>query len=269
MTDERTILRSTFNRDALLYDEARPGYPEELFDDIVALSDIPDGGRILELGCGTGIATVPFARRGYRIRCVELGEQLAAVARKNLAPYPDAEVYVGAFEDWPVEEAAFDLAFAATAFHWIEPALGYRKFAQALKPDGSLALFRHEHVHSDTSAGFFEDVQEFYEEAGLAKESDFRMPLPHEIGDDTAQIEGSGLFGPVDVRRYIWDIEYDAARYIQVLSTYSGHINLDDARRKRLFSDITSSIDAQPNGRITKGYMSILHVAKRNDQPIS
>ncbi|MBA2454404.1 MAG: methyltransferase domain-containing protein, partial [Chloroflexia bacterium] len=106
MTDERTILRSMFNRDALLYDEARPDYPEELFDDIVALSDIPDGGRILGLGCGTGIATVPFARRGYRIRCVELGEQLAAVARKNLAPYPDAEVYVGAFEVWPVEEAA-------------------------------------------------------------------------------------------------------------------------------------------------------------------
>lgn len=263
MTDERTLLRSTFNRDALLYDEARPGYPEELFDDIVGLSGIPDGGRILEFGCGTGIATVPFARRGYKILCVELGEQLAAVARRNLAPYADAEVHVSAFEDWPVEEGAFDLAFAATAFHWLEPELGYRKFAQALSPGGSLALFRHEHVHSDTSAGFFEDVQVFYQEAGLAKDSDFRMPHPHEIDDDAAQIEGSGLFGPVRARRYVWDIEYDAASYIRLLNTYSGHINLDDPRRERLFAGISSLIAAQPNGRISKGYMSILHVARR------
>lgn len=262
--EERTLLRSTFNRDALLYDEARPGYPNELFDDIVALSGIPDGGRILEFGCGTGIATVPFARRGYPILCVELGEQLAAVARKNLDPYPDVHVYVGAFEEWPVEEEAFELAFAATAFHWIDPDIGFQKFAQALKPGGSLALFRHEHVHSDTSAGFFEEVQTFYDEAGLAKDSDDRLLRPDEIKDDVSQIEGSGLFSPVEVRRYVWEIEYDAASYIRVLNTYSGHINLDDVRRKRLFAGITGLIESQPNDRISKGYMSILHVAKRN-----
>ena len=73
-----------------LYDEVRPGYPEELFDDVVSLSGIPAGGRILEIGCGTGQATVPFARRGYRILCVELGENLAAVARRNLEAIPAA-----------------------------------------------------------------------------------------------------------------------------------------------------------------------------------
>lgn len=263
MTEQRTVLRATFNRDALLYDEARPGYPEELFDDIVSLSGMPAGGRILEFGCGTGIATVPFARRGYRILCVELGEHLAAVARKNLASYPDARVYVGAFEDWPVEEGAFDLAFAATAFHWIDPEIGFRKFAQALKPGGSLALFRHEHVHNDKNQGFFEEAQTFYEASGLAKNPTFQLPQPHEIGDDAAQIEGSGLFGPVNVRRYVWGIEYDAASYIRVLNTYSNHINLEDAARQRLFAGITSLIEAQPHGRITKGYMAILHVARR------
>jgi 16S rRNA A1518/A1519 N6-dimethyltransferase RsmA/KsgA/DIM1 with predicted DNA glycosylase/AP lyase activity len=87
VTLERNRLRATFDGAALLYDEVRPGYPEELFDDVVSLSGIPAGGRILEVGCGTGQATVPFARRGYRILCVELGENLAAVARKNLTGY--------------------------------------------------------------------------------------------------------------------------------------------------------------------------------------
>src|SRR5919107_280790 len=105
MTRRRNRLRSTFDGAALLYDEVRPGYPEDLFDDVVALSRIPSGGRILEIGCGTGQATVPLARRGYRILCVELGENLAAVARRNLAAYPQAEVRVGPFEGWQPQGA--------------------------------------------------------------------------------------------------------------------------------------------------------------------
>ena len=66
MGDERLHLRTTFDEAALLYDDVRPGYPEALFHDVVSLSGIPSGGRILEIGCGTGQATVPFARRGYR-----------------------------------------------------------------------------------------------------------------------------------------------------------------------------------------------------------
>ncbi len=54
MTDERLRLRTTFDGAALLYDDVRPGYPEELFDDVVALSGIPPAGSVLEIGCGTG-----------------------------------------------------------------------------------------------------------------------------------------------------------------------------------------------------------------------
>src|SRR5215211_5383123 len=103
MADERNRLRTTFDEAASLYDEVRPGYPDELFDDIVSFSGIPPAGRILEIGCGTGQATVPFARRGYHILCIELGENLATVARRNLEGYPLAEVRTGAFEEWPLQ----------------------------------------------------------------------------------------------------------------------------------------------------------------------
>src|SRR5918997_2611748 len=104
MADDRNRLRTTFDEAASLYDEVRPGYPEDLFDDVVLLSGIPAGGRILEIGCGTGQATVPFARRGYRILCIELGENMAAVALRNLEKYPNAEVRTGAFEESFLQE---------------------------------------------------------------------------------------------------------------------------------------------------------------------
>ena len=203
MADERTLLRTTFERAAWLYDEARPGYPEELFDDAVELSGIPPGGRILEIGCGTGKATMPFARRGYRVQCIELGEQLAAVAREKLGDYPDVTVETGDFEDWPVEEAAFDLAFAATAFHWIDPAVGYPKLARVVKPGGAIAIFRHEHVQSEMSDGFFESVQGFYREVGLDKNDEVGLLWPDEFPDHASEIDRSGRFGPVQVRRYV------------------------------------------------------------------
>ena len=266
MSDERLHLRTTFDGDALLYDEVRPGYPDTLFDDVVSLSGIPPEGRILEIGCGTGQATVPLARRGYRILCVELGENLAAVARRNLKAYPRAEVQVGDFEEWPLEAGIYDLAVSATAFHWLDPAVAYRKVARALTTGGAIALFWNEHVHSDASGGFFEAAQEVYERETpeiVGPEDHKGPPRPEEVHDRTGEIEGTGLFGAVTTRKYLWDQPYDAAGYLRVLNTYSGHRSLNDAARERLFRGISDLIETRFGGRIVKGYLTTLYIAHR------
>lgn len=261
---ERTHLRILFNQDALLYDQARPGYPEELFDDIVLLSDIPTRGRILEIGSGTGQATVPLAHRGYHILGIELGENMAAVARHHLSAYPQAQIVTQAFEEWPVEQTAFDLVFSATAFHWIDPALAYPKIAQALKPSGTLALVWHVHVQSEASQGFFEAVQKIYQREVPSWEKNYRpLPWPDEVAEPVkAQIERTSLFGPVTVRRHLWEITYDATSYIRLLHTYSDHRVLEDSTRERLYRDIADLIETQFNGHVTKGYMALLYLAR-------
>jgi len=85
-------LRAIFDEDAERYDRARPGYPDVLFDDLCELAQLDAGSRVLEIGCGTGQATRRFAQRGMAIVAVELGANLAAVTRRNLAAFPDTRV---------------------------------------------------------------------------------------------------------------------------------------------------------------------------------
>lgn len=87
-------LRQTFDGVAERYDRVRPGYPAVLFDDLAALGGLAAGSRVLEIGGGTGLATVPLAQRGYWVVALELGKELAAVARRRLAAYANVEVVV-------------------------------------------------------------------------------------------------------------------------------------------------------------------------------
>src|ERR1051326_5385446 len=103
--EKREELRQTFGQAAERYDRARPEYPEALFNDLVTLAGLTPGDRLIEVGCATGKATRPLARRGFRITCVELGAELAAVARKNLAGF-EVEIVRSPFEKWQPPDPA-------------------------------------------------------------------------------------------------------------------------------------------------------------------
>lgn len=260
------VLRATFDGVAERYDEMRPGYPEALFDDVIALSGIPDGGRILEVGCGTGQATLPFARRGYGMLCVELGQRLAEVARQNLSAYSAVEIVTANFETWPAPTATFDLAISATAFHWIAPDIGYPKLHETLKPDAALALFWNRPVRGADGGedDFFEVVQEVYRrEAPDLAATYTGLPWPDAVRDRTSDIARAGCFRDIQNRRYLWHEEHDAASYIRLLDTYSDHRALPEEARQRLFAGIAALINARYGGAITKWYVADLYVAQR------
>lgn len=264
--NEKVSRRDTFNQEALLYEEARPGYPEALIRDVVAFSKLPENGRILEIGGGTAQATIPFAQRGYAIDCIELGANLAAIASRNLEPYPKARVFVGNFEEYPLQEQYFDLVMSATAFHWIDPDVGYQKAAKVLKPDGAMALFWNKPVQIQFSADFYQTVQSIYQQ--IVPEMAKRHPgLPHPDSVPTPvkdQIVQSALFRDVTVHKYCWETEYTSKNYVKLLNTYSDHLALEKDVRAKLFDHIENLIETKFGGRIIKEYLSILYLAHRD-----
>jgi SAM-dependent methyltransferase len=262
---QRRLLRATFEQLPALYDSARPRYPPQVFDDLVALGRLPDAARVIEIGCGTGQATLALAERRYRITCVELGEQLAAVARRNLVGFPEVEVINADFETWQPGLGEFDAVLAFTAFHWIAPDVRYAKAASLLRDHGVLAVVTTEHVLPPDGDDFFLEVQEDYEavvpddpatKAGGPKPPDTILDLREEM-------TASGRFLNIAVRRYLWDVAYTADEYIGVLNTYSGHRALDDDTRERLLARIRRRVETRPGGQVRKTYLAMLNLAER------
>jgi SAM-dependent methyltransferase len=259
---DREWLRATFNETAELYDRARPDYPGELIDDLMTLAEIGPRSRVLEIGAGTGKATVPVAERGCAIVAVELGADMAAVARRKLARFPSVTVVVSPFEGWPLPPQAFDAVLSATAWHWIDPAVRGVKAATALRPGGALALIGTHHI-AGGDRDFFVEVQECYERWDPATEEGLRLPEADKIATSCEELNCSGRFGPVVLRRYEQDITYSTSDYLDVLLTYSGHRALDAERRDALLGCIARLIDTRYSGRVTKRYLFQLEVAHR------
>jgi len=261
---DREQLRQTFNQAADLYQRARPEYPDELFGDLVTAAGLAPGDRLLEVGCATGKATVPLARRGFRITCVELGPELAAAARRNLDGL-GAEVIEASFEDWqPSGGELFDLVYAATAWHWIDPARRYQLAWRVLRPGGHLAFWDGSHVLPDGGDPFFDEIQEVYEEIGEGLPPGAVRPVPGRLTDQSADIEASGLFSVVCVRQYDWERVYDADGYIELLDTFSGHIAMAPWQRERLYGEIRRRLSWRPSGTLRRHWGAVLHVARRS-----
>jgi SAM-dependent methyltransferase len=267
MTDQRG-LRMTFDSAADLYQQARPEYPEQLYEAMIAAAGLGADDRLLEIGCASGKATLPLARRGFRITCVEPGSALADEARRNLASFPEVEVVQSTFEDIdPAQHEPFDLVFAATAWHWLDPAVRYRRTWELLRPGGHVAVWGATHVFPEGGDRFFADLQQVYDEIGEGLSEGATYPRPGELPDQREDIEASGLFEPVLVRHFDWEVTYDADGYIRLLDTFSGHIAMEPWQRHRLYSEIRRRLDERADGLLRRGWGAVLHVARRRDLP--
>jgi SAM-dependent methyltransferase len=255
--------RTGFDEVAAEYDAIRPGYPAALIEDIISITHLPANGHILEIGCGTGQATIPFAQRGYRMTCLDIGAALAALAAQNCQAYPSVQIQVASFETWEAEPRSFDLIISATAFHWIPPEIGYPKAASLLKDIGSLAIFSNE--HPPVATGFFAEVQQVHQRVVPEMQSDPQdVPsLQVNIDRTAAMINATGLFEPVLVKTYPWTATYTTAEYLRLLNTYSPNRQMSEEKRTQLFQGIADLMEGSYGGVVTKPYLAVLYLAKK------
>lgn len=125
------------------YDRHRPTYPDELIDHACKVGGLTGGDHVLEVGCGSGQLTGSLLARGLRVTAVEPGKSLVALATKNMAGAGEVKFVNAQFENALLPREQFTAVFSASAFHWVDPEVSWRKVADALVPGGTFALVQY------------------------------------------------------------------------------------------------------------------------------
>ncbi|MBP0451589.1 class I SAM-dependent methyltransferase [Kitasatospora sp. RG8] len=256
-----------FGEVAELYDTARPGYSDALVTEVLAYAALGDRTAV-EVGAGTGKATVPFAEPGTPLVCIEPDPRMAEVLRRNTARFPAVRVRSGRFEDWRPGGRRFGLLLAASSWHWVDPQRRWDLAHGALAPGGALALFWNPHRVRD--ARLQAALAEVDRRHGMANTphgvpaSSFGEVPGSSLGPDgwpEAECRRDGRFTDLRAVRYRQDRSYDTDGYLDLLASLSAYRALPSGRRGQVLAETAHVLDAH-GGRIAMDHFSDLFLAR-------
>jgi SAM-dependent methyltransferase len=253
--------RRSFEHTAELYERYRPTYPPEIFDAVRSYADLAPDDPILEVGAGTGRATVHLAMWGNPMVVIEPAPAMAEIARRNVTGQPQVDVRTTTFEDAGIEQNAFGLVLVARAFAWLDPVTRIERIHDALYAHGTASIVDNFQVNPDSTRPFFERVQDVYQEFApdVMHKGDFASPddRPHHPLRDSAS------FTDFEQAEHRWEWTLSAGEYIGLMSTHSNHATLERDVRARLHQGIADLINAEFDGHVTEHYVAVAALARK------
>jgi len=130
---------------SFMFDEDRLGKTPEEVDKVLALLDVKERAKILDMGCGPGRHSLELARRGYRVTGIDRTLPYLELARQKAAEAGlDIEFHHADMRSYE-QSNHFDAALSLfTSFGYFEAAEDNRQslsnIFHSLKPGGQLVL---------------------------------------------------------------------------------------------------------------------------------
>jgi len=231
--------RLVFNGIADEYDKWRPPYVPELYTDVLSYSGLDKAGHALEIGIGTGKATLPFLETGCRVTAVELGDKLAEYSRRKFADYPNLEIIVADFDNYICHNNTYDLVYAACTFHWIPKETGYPKVYNLLKSGGTFARFANWQQRDKDNQSLYDSIQEVY-----AQYMPSTSPKTDYTEDDCKKAANIALmYGFSDVKHKMYHRKrvFNADSFVSLQRTHGGHADME-GEKWALFSNAIKEV---------------------------
>jgi SAM-dependent methyltransferase len=264
---DRRGLGRVFNEVPELYDRVRPGYPDELFADLVTITSMDEGSSVLEVGCGTGQATRSLVALGCPVTAIEPGAELAALARQRIATFCNVNVETSTFEEWDDRGGRFDVLVAASAWHWVDPSIGWQRAHDVLHPGGWMALLGHVVVRRPGEPEVYAETADLHERFSPRNPGWGHSPLEDDVrttdeGWGTVDDPG-GLFGPPIVRWYPTVQWFNGDGFADLLRSTSLYRRLDRDVGEPLLDAIAERIRTRMGDRASRRHLSVLRVGQR------
>ncbi|WP_373542231.1 class I SAM-dependent methyltransferase [Chamaesiphon sp.] len=261
-TPESHQRHNWYNAVAATYDRVRPKYSVQLLDRVVEVAKIPGNGKILEVGCGPGTATISLAQRGFSVVALEPSVEASEIARQQTAVYPHVEIINSNFEEWEPADRSFDAIIAATSWHWVAPADKHLKAASLLKAGGKLILLWNTGMQPPID--IFDNLAEVFERY-LPTFATYKEPETQlsEVSTIARSAIDSGLFTDLHQEYRAIEVNYSIDDYLGLLTTYSPCIALSPADRSELLARLRIVLSQNDDRQIPLSYLAVFQIATK------
>jgi SAM-dependent methyltransferase len=252
--------RRLFGTDPAAYDLARPGHAERVYEVLVERCGLGPGSRVLEVGPGTGQATRRLLEQGASVVAIEPDPSLAAHVEGTLG----VDVRVVTLEDAEFAADEYDLAVAASCFHWVDEAVGLANLFAALRPGGWFGMWWTLFGDGDAPDAFITATTQLLE--GLHRSptagEEGRPPYARDSEARLGALASAGFEeGTYEVTR--WDADWDTAGIRALYGTFSPIARLDEERQTEILDGIARVADEQFGGQVGRTLLTALYTARK------
>jgi SAM-dependent methyltransferase len=258
---DRAEGRGLFGSDPAAYDAARPGHALRVYDVLAERCGLGTGTRVIEVGPGTGQATRRLVEHGAELVVVEPDPRLASFLRESFGEL--VEVRQTTLEESALDASSFDLATAASSFHWVDEDVGLAKLQAALRPGGWAAVWWTLFGIDDEHDAFIEATSPLL--VGLTPSPSHPMGgKPHAL-DATARLGALHEAGFVDVGHETmrWRTSWDAEGIRALYGTFSPIARLDPVRRTDILDGVERIAREDFGGRVERTLLTSLYTARK------
>ncbi len=253
--------KTTFGRISELYEKTRPSYPQALIDDIITFSSISQNGKILDVGCGSGQATLPFAQHGFNVLGIDISQDLVGIARNKCTKYVKVDFQIAPFEEVKLPESSVDTIVCGMAWHWIAPEIRYKKAIKLLKQGGTLALFWY---HQDkTKSTLVSEIREVFGKHGHAESGPTGTRVHLLVKEICEELKQNTEFTPIELREYAEELKYTKEQYLNLISSYGWFQTLTEEKQHALTKELEQPLKKYEEPLIIP-YKYTLVLAKKN-----
>lgn len=264
--EQHRARRGLFSSAVTDYEGGRPGYPDRVYDLLVERCGLGPGTRVIEIGAGTGQATVRLLDLGAWVTAVELGPELAARLREKFAGRPFT-VETGAFEEATLAPGSADLVVAATSFHWVPTATGLDRAADALREGGWLALWWNHFGDPARPDPFHDALTPILERLApsLLDHVDVKTSAsayPIEAPARIAEIEASGRFGDVHHEVVAWTGRHAPEQLRMMFASFSSWLALPEEHRRTVLDALEDLARVRFGGLVERPYLTPVYLAQ-------
>ncbi len=185
------------------YDKARPPYRQDLIDYVASFCS----GNVLDVGCGTGIATRQLAEKGFAMTGCDGDAKMVEVARRYTSPSID--YFVAPVDAMPFTDEEFDVVTAFTAFHFFYDSTSVTEMRRVLKHNGSFVVV--EGMRGNNVPDYFRQAVE--------EAIHRRLPAKHRI--NVEEIFRNNGIEEIAAREFEYVLQFSLDRFLEYMTSRS------------------------------------------------